>query len=327
MNGVRVPLVVQAFSASGSDRGNSVRDCGRPLSGAKILDVGCGGGILSEALARLGANVTGVDASAANVRAAQLHASHDPALAAPALQYTCNTAEALAAGPDAGSFDVVVASEVIEHVADTQAFVEALAALLKVSTPISCARHDVAAFLATRFPAASASVNRSERPPSLLRPACCTRMQPGGHLVFTTINRTVASFGAAILGAEYVLRLVPAGTHEWTRFVTPQELTTLVRKAGLDTGPADTTGLLYHPLGQYWEYVSTTLVNYALTARKPSGAVEAVHPSAPGSVAPAPGEARGGGTVLDAPTAAGASGVSGATAGIDSKRTVEVTVS
>jgi 2-polyprenyl-6-hydroxyphenyl methylase/3-demethylubiquinone-9 3-methyltransferase len=98
----------------------------------------------------------------------------------------------------------------------------------------------------------------------------------------------VASFAAAILGAEYVLRIVPAGTHEWTKFVTPEELAAWVRQAGLTTREADVTGLLYHPIGQRWEYVGVTHVNYALTARKPATAGASHDAAAAPAAAPRP---------------------------------------
>jgi 2-polyprenyl-6-hydroxyphenyl methylase/3-demethylubiquinone-9 3-methyltransferase len=111
--------------------------------------------------------------------------------------------------------------------------------------------------------------------------------------VLTTINRTVTSFGLAILAAEYVLRLVPAGTHEWAKFITPEELERLLRGAGLQL--TDTTGLMYHPIGQSWTYIPTLQINYAMTARRPLG-------GQPGAEAPA-----GGDPGLGAPSPAGVS--------------------
>jgi ubiquinone biosynthesis O-methyltransferase len=318
MNAVRVPLVQRAYEASRREQheqagvgaesmpptapgaGAAATRAG-PLAGARVLDVGCGGGILSEALARLGARVTGLDAAEANIRAAQYHALHDPGLAG-VLDYTCSTAEELAAGEAAGSFDVVVASEVIEHVADAASFMTALAALVKVRALLSGSR---------RVPTGSSphrnrhhspgTIHQAPIAPPLAPPLAPssrprrhpTSLQPGGHVVLTTINRTVTSFGLAILAAEYVLRLVPAGTHEWAKFITPEELERLLRGAGLQL--TDTTGLMYHPIGQSWTYIPTLQINYAMTARRPLG-------GQPGAEAPA-----GGDPGLGAPSPAGVS--------------------
>src|SRR5579862_3859867 len=174
----------------------------RALSGLRILDIGCGGGILCEPLARLGADVVGVDPAQPNIEAARLHAAG----AGLAIDYRVSTAEALA---DAGErFDVVLAMEVVEHVADLPLFVR----------------------------------------------RCGEMVEPGGLMIAATINRTLKSFVLAIVGAEYVLRWVPRGTHRWDRFVTPNELEIALAQAGLVA--RDTAGVIYHPLADRWQLSS-----------------------------------------------------------------------
>jgi 2-polyprenyl-6-hydroxyphenyl methylase/3-demethylubiquinone-9 3-methyltransferase len=186
------------------------------LSGLRILDIGCGGGILCEPLARLGAAVVGVDPSEANIAAAKLHATESGL----AIDYRVGTAEALA---DAGErFDLVLAMEVVEHVADVGLFVR----------------------------------------------RCAEMVQPGGLMIAATLNRTLKSFALAIVGAEYVLRWLPRGTHRWDRFVTPNELDIALAQGGLRvTGE---TGVIYHPLADRWQLSSDMDVNYMLTAEKPA---------------------------------------------------------
>lgn len=229
MNHVRVPFVVRNVRRALGDRlltgaSASAAECNvynagaKPLSGLSVLDVGCGGGILAEALARLGADTTGIDASDENVAAAAAHASSDARLQH--LQYRACTAEALLM--ERAAYDCVVTSEVIEHV------------------------HDPAVFAGT----------------------CAALVKPGGVLIVTTINRTPAALFQAILGAEYVLRIVPRGTHEWAKFVTPEELQTFCARAGLQV--ADIEGLGYSPLRSEWySKGADTSVNYALAAVKP----------------------------------------------------------
>jgi 2-polyprenyl-6-hydroxyphenyl methylase/3-demethylubiquinone-9 3-methyltransferase len=184
------------------------------LKGLRILDIGCGGGILSEPLARLGADVVGADPAEANIEAARLHAA-DGGLA---IDYRATTAEALA---EAGErFDIVLAMEVVEHVADVNLFVELTGAMVK----------------------------------------------PGGMMIAATLNRTLKSFALAIVGAEYVLRWLPRGTHTWDKFVTPNELEIALELAGLRV--IDDTGVVYNPLADRWRLASDMDVNYMLTAER-----------------------------------------------------------
>ena len=181
---------------------------GASLHGLRVLDVGCGGGLLSEALARLGADVVGIDASAGNVAAARLHAARD----AVAVEYRLG--EPQAALRDAERFDVVLALEVVEHVSDVGAFVA----------------------MAARCVA------------------------PGGLLFASTIDRTWKSFVFAIVGAEYLLRVLPRGTHQWRRFVRPAELAAAVGSAGLTQ--TDLRGMRYLPLLHRASWIRDTQVNY-----------------------------------------------------------------
>jgi len=188
-------------------------DC---LKGLRVLDIGCGGGILSEPLARLGADVVGADPGAANIEAARLHASNSGL----AVDYRATTAEALA---EAGErFDVVLAMEVVEHVADVNLFVKLTGAMVK----------------------------------------------PGGLMIAATINRTLKSFALAIVGAEYILRWLPRGTHQWDKFVTPNELEIALELAGLRV--IDEAGVVYNPLADRWRLADDTDVNYMLAAERPA---------------------------------------------------------
>jgi 2-polyprenyl-6-hydroxyphenyl methylase/3-demethylubiquinone-9 3-methyltransferase len=187
------------------------------LRGANVADVGCGGGLLSEALARAGAKVTGIDLGAKVIDVAKLHL-HESGLD---VDYRVQSSAELAAAEPAG-FDAVCCMELIEHVPDPAALVNDLAALLK----------------------------------------------PGGRLFMSTLNRTPAAFGAAIVGAEYVMRLLPRGTHHYAQFLKPSELGRLLRHAGLEL--EDISGLAYNPLNRKARLSSTTAVNYVLSARKPA---------------------------------------------------------
>jgi 2-polyprenyl-6-hydroxyphenyl methylase / 3-demethylubiquinone-9 3-methyltransferase len=186
------------------------------LAGLRVLDIGCGGGILSEPLARLGATMVGVDPAAKNIAVAQAHAG---ALGL-AIDYRATTAEALA---EAGErFDIVLAMEVVEHVTDVGAFIAHTAALVK----------------------------------------------PGGLLFVATLNRTAKSFALAIVGAEYILRWLPRGTHRWDKFVTPDELAFAIEGGGLRV--AGETGVVYNLLSDRWQLSRDTDVNYMVVAEKPT---------------------------------------------------------
>jgi 2-polyprenyl-6-hydroxyphenyl methylase/3-demethylubiquinone-9 3-methyltransferase len=186
----------------------------KPLAGLRLLDIGCGGGLVSEPLARLGARVTGIEPKEANIRAAMAHAEPQGL----GIDYRVATVEDLAAAGEA--FDAVVCLEVVEHVPDVRAFVGTCAALVR----------------------------------------------PGGVMVLSTINRTLKSFALAIVGAEYVLRWLPVGTHQWSRFVTPEELRGHVEAAGMTMGRIE--GMVYNPLTDRWSLAGDTDVNYLAAARR-----------------------------------------------------------
>jgi 2-polyprenyl-6-hydroxyphenyl methylase/3-demethylubiquinone-9 3-methyltransferase len=185
-----------------------------PLAGLRLLDIGCGGGLISEPLARLGAAVVGVDASEKNIAVARLHADRSEL----AIDYRCGSAEDLAGAGE--TFDAVLALEIIEHVADLASFVGACAALVR----------------------------------------------PGGAAVFSTLNRTPQSYLLGIVGAEYVLRWLPVGTHQWNRFVRPSELAATLRPRGLTITAMD--GLSYQPIQQRWRLTKDLSVNYLAFAVK-----------------------------------------------------------
>ena len=187
-----------------------------PLKGQRVLDVGCGGGILADAMARKGADVLGIDLAEKSLKVAQLHALE---AGTSQITYRLVAAEALAAEmPD--QFDVVTCMEMLEHVPDPASVVQACARLAK----------------------------------------------PGGWAFFSTINRNPKSFLMAILGAEYVLNLVPRGTHEYARLLRPSELARFCRDAGLDM--QQSRGLQYNPISGRYRLSTNTSVNYMLATRK-----------------------------------------------------------
>ena len=189
-----------------------------PFSGLRLLDVGCGGGLLSEPMSRLGADVVGADAAEGNIPVAQVHAQQSGL----SIDYRHITAEALAEQGEL--FEIVLNMEVSEHVADPQVFLN----------------------------------------------ACKTLLKPGGLLICSTLNRTPRSFAAAIVGAEYIMRWLPKGTHEWSKFITPEELFGLLSAAGVD--PVDRKGFVFNPFTWGWSLSDRDLaVNYVTTSINSAG--------------------------------------------------------
>ncbi|MBP9950186.1 MAG: bifunctional 2-polyprenyl-6-hydroxyphenol methylase/3-demethylubiquinol 3-O-methyltransferase UbiG [Cypionkella sp.] len=187
----------------------------KPFVGLRLLDIGCGGGLLSEPMARLGAEVLGADAAPRNIPVAQLHAQQSGL----DIDYRVTTAEDLAAMGE--QFDVVLNMEVVEHVADPQAFLT----------------------------------------------TCQTLLKPGGLLICSTLNRNAKSFAFAIVGAEWVMRWLPKGTHDWAKFITPDELYEMIRGAGLE--PVDRKGMVFNPLGWSWSLSARDLsCNYVTTSTR-----------------------------------------------------------
>ncbi|NWU99428.1 COQ3 protein, partial [Upupa epops] len=216
MNDIRVPFIRDTLL-------NMSRNfrLGNPLYGVKILDVGCGGGLLSEPLGRLGASVTGIDPVEDNIRTADQHKSFDPVLAK-RIQYKSSSLEEIVE-ESMETFDVIVASEVVEHVADLEMFIK-----------------------------------------------CCSQvLKPEGSLFITTINKTQLSYVLGIVVAEKIMGIVPEGTHEWKKFVPPEELQHLLESNGFSVKTV--SGMMYNPLSGLWSWVENTSVNYALHAVK-SGA-------------------------------------------------------
>ncbi|XP_028836437.1 ubiquinone biosynthesis O-methyltransferase, mitochondrial isoform X1 [Denticeps clupeoides] len=244
MNDLRVPFVRDnLLNVHGR------RQWGGPLAGLRILDVGCGGGVLTEPLGRMGADVLGVDPVGDSVRTAELHASIDPALRQRVAYRSC-TAEELSEGEAPGAFDAVVASEVVEHLADLDTFANCCCHLLKLiptENPVVVPLCEMAPICLTQI---------------VPRPSA----QPGGSLFITTINKTNLSYVLGIVAAERVLRIVPRGTHDWDKFVSPVELERLLEATGFYVETV--RGMLYNPLSGAWSWTQSTAINYALHAVK-----------------------------------------------------------
>jgi 2-polyprenyl-6-hydroxyphenyl methylase/3-demethylubiquinone-9 3-methyltransferase len=187
-----------------------------PLAGKNVIDIGCGGGVLSEAMAKKGAKVTGIDLSEKALKVADLHSLESGV----EVRYKHIAAEDMAQ-EEAGQFDVVTCMEMLEHVPDPASIVRAAAALVK----------------------------------------------PGGHLFFSTLNRNPKSYLFAVIGAEYILRMLPRGTHDYGKFITPAELSQFVRQAGLQVDGLK--GLTYNPLTKIYSLNSDTSVNYMVACTKP----------------------------------------------------------
>jgi 2-polyprenyl-6-hydroxyphenyl methylase/3-demethylubiquinone-9 3-methyltransferase len=188
----------------------------RPLEGLRVLDIGCGGGLLTEPLTRLGASVTGIDAAGRNIAVARLHAER----VGLRINYQETTSEALAA--QGSTFDIVLNMEVVEHVANVPLYMK----------------------------------------------SCADLVAPGGLLFSATINRTARALAFAKFGAEYVLRWLPVGTHDWSKFITPDELRVLIGRNGLKV--IDRTGVVFHPLADEWRQSSDMGINYMLLAERPA---------------------------------------------------------
>ncbi|MGV8804497.1 MAG: bifunctional 2-polyprenyl-6-hydroxyphenol methylase/3-demethylubiquinol 3-O-methyltransferase UbiG [Polaromonas sp.] len=188
----------------------------KPLKGLRVLDVGCGGGILADAMARKGATVLGIDLANKALKVAQLHALEAQTQG---VEYREISAEALAA-EQPGSFDVVTCMEMLEHVPD---------------------------------------------PASVVK-ACSTLVKPGGHVFFSTINRNAKAFLFAIVGAEYLLNMLPRGTHEYAKLLKPSELASYCRTAGLQL--EESRGMQYNPLTRHYWLSPDTSVNYLMASRK-----------------------------------------------------------
>lgn len=185
------------------------------LTGIRLLDIGCGGGLIAEPMARLGANVTAIDASEKNIAVAKLHAEKIGLN----IDYQCTTTEELAT--TSTKFDVILSLEIIEHVADINLFIESACALLK----------------------------------------------PNGIIILSTLNRTVKSYALAIIGAEYIMRMLPIGTHTWSKFLRPSELCRILEENNIEV--SGLTGMVMNPLTWKWHLDSKDLaVNYLVVGRK-----------------------------------------------------------
>lgn len=209
------PVRIEWMRARMMDHFGPPKDEGSPLAGRAILDVGCGGGLLSESLARMGASVTGIDPAPGSIGIAASHALAGEL----AIDYRNVTLESVAESQE--RWDIVCVMEVVEHVVDMPAFIGLAASVLR----------------------------------------------PGGLLIASTLNRTMKSFALAIVGAEYLLRWVPKGTHQWEKFVAPEELDAAFRSAGLQ--PWRRTGVVYSPFLDTWRTSRDIDVNYMAAAVRP----------------------------------------------------------
>ncbi len=210
MNPTRLEYVTQQIIQCYSKN----TDISLNFQGLSIIDIGCGGGLMSEPLTRLGANVTGIDGSDKTIDVASAHAQ----LMGLDIDYRCTTAEDLA---ETGvQYDVVLALEIVEHVADVPGFIK----------------------------------------------TCQSLAKPGGLVIFSTLNRTLKSYAIAIVGAEYVMRWLPVGTHEWKKFLTPGELGGYMRETGLTLG--DISGMSFNPIAWSWSLSQDLAVNYFISGTK-----------------------------------------------------------
>lgn len=207
MNQFRIQVILDVLA----EQGRIDRRADHPLQGMRVLDIGCGGGILSETLARLGAEVTGIDLAERNIRIAQEHAKAQDL----DIEYRYQDVTTLH-----DAFDLIFNMEVVEHVADLPAFMS----------------------------------------------ACYRNLKPGGITFVSTINRTPLSFLLAIVGAEYILRLLPKGTHQWRKFVEPPILQALLQQSGLKL--CWSSGVRFNPFRRHFSLQSSTAVSYMLAASK-----------------------------------------------------------
>ncbi len=212
LNALRAPFIAETIERQCGGANTRVRASSGPLSGLRILDIGCGAGLLSESMAALGAAVTGVDPAANNIAIARAHAS----TVGLDIDYRQGAVEDL---PD-GEFDVVLNMEVVEHVESLSTFMA----------------------------------------------HCCRLTRPGGLQFVATINRNLVSLVVAIIGAEYVLRWLPRGTHQWRKFVTPAEMTALLASGGLDI--VEGRGVAVNPFTRHYKLTRSDRVNYMLAARR-----------------------------------------------------------
>ncbi|MDV3252053.1 bifunctional 2-polyprenyl-6-hydroxyphenol methylase/3-demethylubiquinol 3-O-methyltransferase UbiG [Devosia sp. BK] len=188
----------------------------RPLEGLKIVDIGCGGGLLCEPLTRLGATVTGVDAAQRNITIAKIHAEKSDL----DIDYRVTTSETLATAGD--KFDVVLNMEVVEHVDNVPLYMK----------------------------------------------SCADLVAPGGLMFTATLNRTARAYALAVVGAEYVLRWLPKGTHDWRKFLTPDEIHSLITRNGLKV--IEDKGVVFHPIADEWRLSEDTGINYMVLAHRPA---------------------------------------------------------